>query len=64
MLISVLIPSRSGRFFGPETIWIRTGMRCTTFTQLPEEFCAGRMENSEPLAGLRLCTTPCQVWPG
>ena len=26
-------------------------MRCTTFTQLPEEFCAGRIENSEPLAG-------------
>jgi len=29
-------------------------MRCTTFTQFPEAFCAGRMENSEPLLGAML----------
>ena len=31
---------------------IRTGTRCTTFTQLPEAFCGGRIANSAPVAGL------------
>ena len=39
-------------------------MRCTTFTQLPEVFCAGSTENSEPLSGAMLSTTPFQAWPG
>ena len=43
---------------------MRTGMRCTTFTQLPEVFCAGRTENSEPLLGAMLSTVPSQVRPG
>ena len=43
---------------------IRTGIRCTTLTQLPLEFCAGRTENSEPLAGLMLSTVPDQHLPG
>ena len=43
---------------------MRTGMRCTTFTQLPELFCAGRIENALPLAGAMLSTVPVQLRPG
>ena len=39
-------------------------MRCTTFTQLPDVFCAGSTENSEPLFGAMLSTTAFQVRPG
>ena len=39
-------------------------MRWPTFTQLPLEFCAGRIENSEPAAGAMLATVPGQTWPG
>jgi hypothetical protein len=40
---------------------MRTGRRCTTFTQLPEAFCGGRIANYAPVAGLMLSTTPFQV---
>jgi hypothetical protein len=43
---------------------MRTGMRCPTFTQLPLEFWAGKMENSPPLAGAMDFTFPDQVFPG
>ena len=46
-----LMPARSAGSPGLRSICTRTGMRCTTFTQLPDEFCAGSTENSEPLAG-------------
>ena len=36
-------------------------MRCTTFTQLPDEFSAGSSENCDPEAGATLCTTPFHV---
>ena len=42
----------------------RTGTRCTTFTQLPEEFSAGRSENCWSVAGAMLCTMPSQMRPG
>ena len=34
----------------PASNSMRTGMRCTTLTQLPVAFCAGISENSEPVA--------------
>ena len=43
---------------------MRTGMRCTTFTQFPDVFCAGSTENSEPELGAMLATTPFQERPG
>src|SRR5690349_10944058 len=43
---------------------MRTGIRCTTLTQLPEVFCAGSTENSEPEFGAMLATTPFQRRPG
>jgi hypothetical protein len=39
-------------------------MRCTTFTQLPLVFCAGRSENSWAAAGLMLSTVPPQCVSG
>src|SRR5262249_43134074 len=43
---------------------IRTGNRCTTFTQLPVAFSAGSSENCEPVPGLTLATAPTNVLPG
>ena len=37
---------------------MRTGMRCTTFTQLPEAFCGGSTANSAPVAWAMLGTLP------
>ena len=48
----------------PAWISTRSGTRCTTFTQLPDEFCAGSTENSWSVAGASLCSTPCQTCPG
>jgi hypothetical protein len=42
----------------------RIGMRCTTFTQLPLVFSAGRSENSSAAAGLMLATVPRQFVSG
>ena len=42
----------------------RTGMRCTTLTQLPVAFCAGSTENSEPDAGLIEATCAFHSSPG
>src|SRR6185312_17137077 len=42
---------------------MRTGRRCTTFTQLPVAFCAGRIEKVEPAPGLKLATWPWSLWP-
>ena len=59
-----LMPERSDSPPELRSMRMRTGMRCTTFTQLPLAFCAGRMENSEPLAGAMLCTVPDHTRPG
>ena len=37
---------------------MRTGMRCTTLTQLPVAFCAGISENSDPVAAPIDSTVP------
>mgnify|MGYP003693846851 CR=1 FL=1 len=36
---------------------MRTGTRCTTFTQLPLAFCGGRIANCAPVPGLTDATT-------
>ena len=41
-----------------------TGTRCTTLTQLPLAFCAGRIENCEPVPGLTATTVPQKVRSG
>src|SRR5437762_3333729 len=41
-----------------------TGTRCTTLTQLPVAFCAGRSENSDPVPAPIEATTPVNVRPG
>ena len=46
------------------SIRTRTGRRCTTFTQLPDEFSAGNREKFWSVAGATLCTMPSQVGPG
>ena len=58
------MPARS---FGPSaggSTRMRTGMRCTTFTQLPEAFCAGSTLKVAPEAGLMLSTEASKVMPG
>jgi hypothetical protein len=39
---------------------MRTGRRCTTFTQLPEAFCGGRIANSPPWPGCE--ADAIEVW--
>ena len=41
----------------------RTVRRCTTFTQLPDVFCAGRTENSDAEAGVIDATFAFHIWP-
>jgi hypothetical protein len=43
---------------------MRSGTRCTTLTQLPLAFCAGRIENCEPVPGLTATTVPQKVRSG
>ena len=42
---------------------IRTGSRCTTFTQLPVAFWAGSGEKAWPAPGLKLATLPAKSEP-
>jgi hypothetical protein len=59
-LTSRLIPARNGgRFLSFVSMRTRIAIRCTTFTQLPLVFCAGRSENCCAAAGLILSTMPC-----
>src|SRR5262249_12394208 len=64
MLTEAVMPARSGGSPGRSRSCSRTGRRCTTFTQLPEAFCGGRMANSAPVAGLMLSTSASQVMSG
>ena len=64
ILTTTLMPARSSGSPGARSTFTRSGMRCTTFTQLPEAFCAGSTENSAPLAGEMLSTVPRQTRPG
>jgi hypothetical protein len=43
---------------------MRTGRRCTTLTQLPVAFSAGRTEKLDPVPGERLSTRPVKSVPG
>src|SRR5262249_33593728 len=43
-----LMPARSSERSWPGSNTIRTGTRCTTFTQLPLAFCGGRIANCAP----------------
>ena len=58
------MPARSGGSPGRSISRSRTGRRCTTFTQLPDAFCGGRIANSAPVAGLMLSTSASQVMSG
>ena len=65
MRIVALMPARkTSPWTVSGSINKRTGMRCTIFTQFPVAFCAGRIENSEPAAGLIELTCAFQTWPG
>ena len=59
-----LMPVRSRCVSSPLSKAMRTGTRCTTLTQLPLAFCAGRIENCEPVPGLTATTVPLKVWLG
>src|SRR5699024_3412201 len=58
---STLMPARSGGSSACASMAMRTGMRCTTLTQLPVAFCGGSSDDTAPEAGLMLSTWPCQV---
>ena len=53
-----LMPARSRRISCPASKAMRTGTRCTTFTQLPMAFCGGRIANCAPVPGLTELTVP------
>ena len=60
-----VMPARSGVWpSGAESRLMSTGTRCTTFTQLPLEFCAGRSANSALVAGAMVLTRPRHVASG
>ena len=61
MSMVAVMPARNADSFSCGSSLIFTGRRCTTFTQLPEAFCGGRIANSDPAAGLMLETTPSQT---
>ena len=54
----VLMPTRSGGSPSRHCTAMRTGMRWTTFTQLPEAFWGGSTANSAPVACEMLATDP------
>jgi hypothetical protein len=64
MSTTTLIPARSGGALSFVSILSRTGRRCTTFTQLPDEFCAGSTANCAPVAGLIVATLAFHSAPG
>ena len=43
---------------------MRTGTRCTTFTQFPLAFCGGRIANCAPVPGLTEATVPWKARSG
>ena len=47
-----LIPERNRCVFSSLSNAIRTGTRCTIFTQFPVAFCGGSIENCAPVPGL------------
>ncbi len=59
-----LMPARSSERSCPGSKTMRTGTRCTTFTQLPMAFCGGRIANCAPVPGLIEATVPWKVWSG
>src|SRR5262249_53249162 len=59
-----LMPARRSLVSWSGSNTIRTGTRCTTFTQFPLAFCGGRMANWAPVPGLTAATVPWKAWPG
>ena len=59
-----VMPARSGVPFGVCSTSSSTGIRCTTFTQLPVAFCGGSTENSAPVAGAMAPTVAGHSTPG
>src|SRR5581483_3826305 len=59
-----LIPERSRCVSSFLSKAIRTGTRCTTFTQLPVAFCGGSIANSAPVPGLTETTVPVNARSG
>ena len=54
----VLMPTRSGGSPSRQATERRTGIRCTTLTQLPLAFCGGNTANSAPVDCEMLDTEP------
>ena len=59
METTVLMPERNGTAQPDLSIRMRTGMRCTTLTQLPLPFSDGSAEKLESLPALSDSTWPC-----
>src|SRR5262249_54427864 len=59
-----LMPARRRLTSSPASMALRTGTRCTTFTQFPLAFCGGRIANCAPVPGLMAATVPWNVWLG
>src|SRR5262249_25079354 len=53
-----LRPIRNSTLSVGSVKWMRTGTRCTTFTQLPVAFWAGSTENIAPVPAPMLATSP------
>jgi hypothetical protein len=59
-----LMPARRSRTSSLCVNSMRTGTRCTTFTQFPLAFCGGRIANCAPVPGLTAATVPRKARPG
>ena len=64
METATVMPARNGYPFGGCSTSRRTGIRWTTFTQLPVAFWGGSTENSAPVAGAIASTVAGHSTPG
>ena len=64
MSIVALIPTRSGGSPSRHCTEVRSGMRCTTLTQLPVAFCGGSTANSAPVDWASEVTFPVHFMSG
>jgi len=58
MEMIALMPARRPAMSSSGAKQKRSGMRCTTFTQLPLAFCGGRIANCAPVPGAIEQTEP------
>jgi len=61
---SQILSAVAGLLFLIVSMATRTGIRCTTLTQLPLAFSAGRAEKLVSLPALTLSIWPCHLQPG